>query len=555
MEKKTIIAIVVSVLILIAYQEIFLKRVLKMEQPQKGGLGIFQSQKVSEKPESSDKDINSEKNVKVEVPAPESKENSKNEYIKNPEDKFFNVENNLFYLTFSNKGGSIAKCFLKNYYEDVSKKRNVSLFSRLKDYPFSNTLLINDQIVDKDIVYQSDISQDSLINVDKAIDIVFTYSKDNFLLKKIYTVDPDKYEIKLRYEYKNLADTPLKIENTTYFYREKVDKEAKYQFEGSCFLVDGVLKEVSVKDIEKNKIEKYNKNVQWLAYSEVYFVSVLLKKDMFFDEAKTYLKGNDVILEGNKIINLKVNEELTDTNFIYLGPKKYDILKSYNAGIERSIDYGMFDFLAKPLMVTLNYFYKYVHNYGVAIILLTILIKIIFYPLTQKSYQSMKKMKDLQPHLEKIKQKYKDDKAKLNQEIMELYKRQKVNPFGGCLPILIQIPVFFALYKALLNSIELRHAPFLTYLPIIDKPWLVDLSVKDPYYITPILMGATMFIQQKMTPTGGGDALQEKIMYFMPIFMTFLFLNFPSGLVVYWLANNVLSIIQQYMVNKKLDKK
>jgi len=166
----------------------------------------------------------------------------------------------------------------------------------------------------------------------------------------------------------------------------------------------------------------------------------------------------------------------------------------------------------------------------------------------------MKKMKDLQPHIMRIKEQYKNDKAKLNQEIMQLYKKYKVNPFGGCLPMVIQIPVFFALYKALLNSIELRHAPFISYIPFTDKIWLVDLSIKDPYYITPVLMGLSMFIQQKMTPTGGGDALQEKLMYFMPIFLTFLFLNFPSGAVVYWLANNILSIVQQYIVNKKMEK-
>jgi YidC/Oxa1 family membrane protein insertase len=166
----------------------------------------------------------------------------------------------------------------------------------------------------------------------------------------------------------------------------------------------------------------------------------------------------------------------------------------------------------------------------------------------------MKKMKDLQPRIQQLKEQYKDNKAQLNQEIMQLYKQYKVNPFGGCLPILIQIPVFFALYRALLASIELRHAPFISYIPFTDKVWLIDLSAKDPYYITPILMGLSMFIQQKMTPTGG-DALQEKLMYFMPIFLTFLFLNFPSGLVVYWLANNILSIVQQYMVNKKMAKK
>jgi YidC/Oxa1 family membrane protein insertase len=191
-----------------------------------------------------------------------------------------------------------------------------------------------------------------------------------------------------------------------------------------------------------------------------------------------------------------------------------------------------------------------VHNYGVAVILLTVLIKLIFWPLSQKSYKSMDQMKRLQPMLTKLREKYADDKERLNQEVMQLYKTYKVNPAGGCLPMVVQIPVFFGLYKALLGSIELRHAPFISHVPFTDLVWMADLSVKDPYYVTPLIMGATMFIQQKMTPTGG-DPMQAKIMLLMPVVFTFMFLNFPAGLVVYWLVNNVLSIGQQWWMMRK----
>ncbi len=474
--------------------------------------------------------------------------------IKNPNEKFINVENKLFKLTFSNKGGAITKCVLKKYYQTVHKKKNVVLFDRIKDYPIENQLIVNNFKIRKDTIFNVSVKEPNIDVYDKPFTIIFTYTNDKIALDKIFTVYPDKYEIKLNYVLRNLSNIPLKIQNSTFYFRDEKLKKARYQFEGSCFLVDGVLKEVSVKKIEKEKLVQFTKKVQWLGYSEVYFIATILKKESLFDAAKTYIYNGNVVLEGIKKYNLKINDELTDTDYIYFGPKKYDILKSYNAGLERSINYGIFDFLAKPLMILLNFFYKYIHNYGIAIILLTILIKLIFYPLTQKSYESMKKMKDLQPRIQQLKEQYKDNKAQLNQEIMQLYKQYKVNPFGGCLPILIQIPVFFALYRALLASIELRHAPFISYIPFTDKVWLIDLSAKDPYYITPILMGLSMFIQQKMTPTGG-DALQEKLMYFMPIFLTFLFLNFPSGLVVYWLANNILSIVQQYMVNKKMAKK
>jgi YidC/Oxa1 family membrane protein insertase len=212
--------------------------------------------------------------------------------------------------------------------------------------------------------------------------------------------------------------------------------------------------------------------------------------------------------------------------------------------LEKAIDFGMFDIIAKPLLYILKYLNKATHNYGLAIIILTIIIKIIFFPLTHKSYKSMKAMKDLQPKMMALKKKYKNEKERLNREVMNLYRTNKVNPLGGCLPLLVQFPIFIAFYWVLLGSIELRHAPFML--------WIKDLSAHDPYYITPILMGASMFIQQKMTPTVG-DPTQAKVMLAMPIIFTFLFLKFPSGLVIYWLVNNVLQIFQQLYIDKRVS--
>ena len=228
----------------------------------------------------------------------------------------------------------------------------------------------------------------------------------------------------------------------------------------------------------------------------------------------------------------------------FIGPKDYDLLKASGHQLEQAKDYGFFSVLAKPLMHVLKFFYGYIGNYGFSIILLTICIKLIFWPLTQKSYKSMKGMQKLQPQMQKMREKYSNDKQRLNQEMMSFYKENKVNPLGGCLPMLIQIPVFFALYQVLLGAIELRHAPFIF--------WIADLSVKDPYYITPLIMGATMFVQQKMTPTNM-DPTQAKIMLMMPVVFTFMFLNFPAGLVVYWMVNNLLTILQQYLIKRQPD--
>jgi len=229
----------------------------------------------------------------------------------------------------------------------------------------------------------------------------------------------------------------------------------------------------------------------------------------------------------------------------YIGPKEQVLLNVEPNDLNKAIDYGWFSIVARPLLMLLHFFYGLVGNYGVAIILLTLVVKIILWPLSYKSYKSMEQMKKLQPMMAKLKEKYGNDKEAMNREMMQLYKTYKVNPASGCLPILVQLPVFVGLYQGLLGSIQLRHASFITYIPFTDLVWLADLSVKDPYYITPLIMGGTMFLQQLLTPSAG-DPTQQKIMLIMPVVFTFLFLNFPSGLVIYWLANNVISIAQQW---------
>jgi len=247
---------------------------------------------------------------------------------------------------------------------------------------------------------------------------------------------------------------------------------------------------------------------------------------------------------------LKQGEERAIPFLVYIGPKEIDRLKALGLNLDKAVNFGFFDSISKILLYVLKWFYKFTHNYGIAIIVLTFIIKILFWPLTHQSYKSMKDMQRLQPQIAKIRQRYKNDKVRMNQEIMNLYRTYKVNPMGGCLPIILQIPVFFALYYVLIYAIELRHAPFITYFPFTKKIWLADLSAKDPYYITPILMGVSMVAQQKLTPSSVNPT-QEKLMLFMPIFFTIIFLNFPSGLVIYWLVNNVLSIIQQVYINRR----
>ncbi len=308
-------------------------------------------------------------------------------------------------------------------------------------------------------------------------------------------------------------------------------------------------------DIRKKGFVKHDR-VQWGGLQSNYFLLALLPQEgrPSTDEGPTFRVNMDddifVLIMDEPLGAIEPSQTKTYSCSYFLGPKKQDALDAAPNNLAKSVDLGWFDFIAKPLLIGLEFIHSWVLNYGVAIIILTIIIKIILWPLSHKSYKSMEQMKKLQPMLAKIREKHKGDRQKMNEEMMNLYKTYKVNPAGGCLPMLLQIPVFIGLYQALLHSIELRHAAFITHLPFTDMIWLADLSAKDPYYITPIVMGATMFLQQKMMPAPG-DPMQAKIMLFMPIMFTFIFLNFPSGLVIYWLANNVLSIAQQWWMLRK----
>ncbi|MBQ9406001.1 MAG: membrane protein insertase YidC [Desulfovibrio sp.] len=318
---------------------------------------------------------------------------------------------------------------------------------------------------------------------------------------------------------------------------------------------DGSLEdETSVETLEKSGVQ-VNGKIFWGGAMSTYFLAAVLPGGSENVTLKGRVQQNvyRAALEEAES-SLAPGQEREFAVSYWLGPKDRQQLAVVSEQLVKSIDLGMFHLIAKGLLWLLQFFYSYVHNWGLAIILLTLLIKALFWPLTAKSYASMEKMKKLQPHMVKLREKYGKDKETMNKEVMALYKTYGVNPASGCVPILIQMPVFFGLYQALLTAIELRHAPFISYLPGTDLLWLADLSSRDPYYITPIIMGLTMFLQQKMSPPAT-DPTQQKIMMFLPIVFTVLFLGFPSGLVVYWLVNNVLSIAQQRLMMKKLAQK
>jgi YidC/Oxa1 family membrane protein insertase len=327
----------------------------------------------------------------------------------------------------------------------------------------------------------------------------------------------------------------------SYFRNQKVEKKEFGGTGGSgCVPGCGTQTKTTIEPFETTE----KGEIKWFSFGGEYFTALLIPPPS--KEISLSVKGTEKNLLKADLnpspIPIPPKEKVTVQYQIYLGPMDEDRLKALGVGAEKLVDFGWFTIVAKPLLWFLRLTHTVTKNFGLDIIILSILIKIIFLPLTQISMKSMKEMQKVQPEMTRLKEQHKNDKAKLQQEMMLLYKRRKINPMSGCLPMLIQIPVFIALYNALQIGIEMRHAPFFL--------WMRDLAAKDPIYITPLIMGATMVIQQKMTPTAA-DPTQAKMFLLMPVMFTFLFLNFPSGLVIYWLINNVLSIAHQYYMNKK----
>ena len=299
---------------------------------------------------------------------------------------------------------------------------------------------------------------------------------------------------------------------------------------------------VEFADIQKNKAKFAQKaDNGWLGMVQHYFVSAWLPAKGAAREFYMRKVGDDLYSAG---IIVPVGADGVSRIGLYAGPQEQDKLEKIAPGLELVVDYGWLTVIAAPLFWVLGAIHKLVGNWGWAIIGLTVLLKLAFFPLSAASYKSMAKMRVLTPKLMKLKETYGDDKQRLNQEMMALYKREKVNPLGGCLPVLVQIPVFIALYWVLLGTVEMRNAPWLG--------WIGDLSVKDPYYVLPLVMGATMFIQTKLNPTPP-DPIQAKVMLLMPVIFTFMFLWFPAGLVLYWTVNNILSIAQQWQITRMIE--
>ncbi|HEY6872095.1 MAG TPA: membrane protein insertase YidC [Geobacteraceae bacterium] len=458
------------------------------------------------------------------------------------------VDTDLYRAVFSSRGGTLKSLLLKKYHDKAGPGgKEVALVA--EQAPENFTLRSEAQGFAVDPAAVCSVNTDGFtVGKGEKRELEFICAYQGTTLKKSYTIRGDSYGIDLNQQLVNTGTAKqegvLRLVLTNQIPQD--GKESRFEQHGPVTLAGKGVVALKVKDLEKGQ-KSYGNDVRWTGYADKYFLSVVM--------AGTGSIGADTIRENkgyieNSIsslaITLNPGESFSLPYKLYFGPKDLDILKAQGNQLEEVIDLGWFSAVAKPLLYSLKFLYRYVHNYGIAIIIITVVIKFLFYPLTYKSYKSMKEMQKLQPKMAELKEKYKNDRDALNKAIMDLYQTHKVNPLGGCLPMLVQMPIFIALYRALMSSIELRHAPFML--------WIQDLAAKDPYYVTPIVMGATMFIQQKMTPSASMDPTQAKMMMMLPVVFTVMFINMPAGLVVYWLVNNILTIAQQAYINRLLKE-
>lgn len=509
-EKRTLIAVVLSLLILIGWQY-FLSG--PAPQPEKQ----VEAPVKQEKPETP-----GEKKSPAHEAAPAQS------IIASSDVKDVKVETEFYTAVLTSKGGTIKRFDLKKY-KDKDGIGIPMLHSRTVQQPLSLGISTDDFTLSN--VNYNTKGTDLNLKDSQTESITFEYASPQYTIKRTYTFYANKYKFDIKDEVAGLAEYWIALGPDFGVYDTKGDAPHI----GPVLLKDTDRIELTAKKLDEPK--PYKEGVRWIAQEDKYFFASLTPS---IPSGQT-LEAKAWKVKDSASLAFKAKSGVN--NFIiYAGPKEYERLKELGVGLEHVIDFGFFSILARPIFWALKFLYKYIGNYGLAIILITIITRVPFVPIITRGQKSMKKMQELQPKMNELREKYKKDPQRLQKEMMEMYKKYKVNPMGGCLPMLLQIPVFFALYKVLMIAIELRGAPFML--------WITDLSAKDPYYIFPIVMGATMVIQQRMTPTSL-DPKQNKIMMLMPVIFTFMFLNFASGLVLYWLVNNLLSIAQQIYINKK----
>ena len=407
--------------------------------------------------------------------------------------------------------------------------------------------------------YSGPAKKEPIRITDKAETVSFAWrSPQGIVVEKAYRFSPDSYLIGLTVTIKNGSAASLADSLAVNLLKQFEDDNRAIGFRGPSVLMDGGVDQVKIKDIEDQDL--LTGKFSWMALQGRYFLQAFLVEQPLDASVRLSQQGAQLVETrfNHPESTIKPGTQQAFTFDLFFGPKSLRVLNETGFDLSKVVNFGWFHIIAIPCLWIMNFIYGFIPNYGIAIIILTLITKVILWPLGTKSYKSMSQMKKIQPLMTELREKYKNDKKRMNQEMMNLYRTYKINPMGGCLPMAAQIPVFIALYRMLYEAIELRHAPFFGWINDLSAPdrlfrFGFSIPLMEPPYGIPVLtlvMGASMLIQQKMTPTPG-DPSQAKMMMLMPIIFTFIFINFPSGLVLYWLTNQIVSIGQQQFTQRK----
>lgn len=467
--------------------------------------------------------------------------------------RFVRVVTDVFNLEIDSKGGDIRELRLRQYPES-SKARDQDyelLSSKESRYHIAQSGLLSSDYAapNHHAIYRVDQDEYRLAEGSDELKVNMVWEQDGIQVKKVFTFKRDSYVIGVEHFVKSTQSswTGSQYRQLT---RGEPSSQGKTSFihtyTGGVIYNDEIKYEkVSFSDITEKDL-KIDMKGGWVAMIQHYFLSAWIPDQSESNLSYTRNPNPNRYIVGlrSPAVNIAPGEEFRFHSELVVGPKLQNRLETIAPGLELTVDYGILTILAKPLFWLLGKFHSIFNNWGWAIIFLTITVKLLFYKLSEASYRSMAKMRKVAPRLQALKERYGDDRQRMSQAMMQMYKEEKINPLGGCLPIVVQIPVFIALYWVLLESVEMRNAPFAL--------WITNLSEQDPYFILPLLMGASMFIQQKLNPAPM-DPMQQKIFQFLPIVFTVFFLFFPSGLVLYWVVNNTLSIAQQYVITKRIE--
>lgn len=534
MEKRLLLAIVLSFLVLFLYQALFVKK----EPPQEPiSLTAVEMEK---KPE---QEV-IQKDTLTPSELPEEKDFQP---ISDQAEEQIIIDTSLFQAVWSNKGAILKSWKLKKHKDE--NKEDLELISihsaEMNKYPF----LLSTEDPSFDNIINNSLYKSSRYKLElkegQRGEIRFDYADEKGTrVEKIFTFEGGKYEFDIQINvWKNGQRVEPRLAWGPGFGNPSPEAQKQRFGSGSGIAVYSAGKVFRHQERKYNPEKNFYNFVNWVAYEDNYFAVLFLTSPQ---------KTSAAFLKEEKDQASFYFLSLNYPQKALIGPKDIDVLSEFGYDTKKLIKFGLFGFIAEILLRAIKSIHNVIPNWGLCIIILTFITKILFFPLTYSSTRSMSKMQDLQPKIKALKAKYKKAKQdigqrrKMNEEVMKLYKEHGVNPAGGCLPMLIQLPIFWGFFRLLMISIEFRHSPFML--------WIIDLSVKDPYYVTPILMGITQFINQKMTPTSA-DPTQQRMMLIMPVVMTIFFMNFQSGLVLYWLTSNILQIGQQYIFNRIKRKK